>query len=113
VNGISGGTLFSIKCIVQDSPFAVILFLLVSTICIGGFAIRVYERTQDIDADNFSSYDNSIWLVILTLTTVGYGDSDPSTNFGRVVGVLVCLWGMIIVAMIVNTVSSALVLDTA
>jgi voltage-gated potassium channel len=82
---------FAMKCIVSDSPFAVIFFMLIVVMSLGGFAIRVFERTQEADSDDFSTYNNSIWLVILTLTTVGYGDSDPSTNIGRIVGVLVCL----------------------
>lgn len=41
--------------------------------------------------DNIGSYPQAMWFVIVTMTTVGYGDVSPSTSLGYVVaGVLVC-----------------------
>lgn len=44
---------------------------------------------------------NAMWLVITTMTTVGYGDIYPQTHFGRFFGVVSCLIGMLLVSYLV------------
>ena len=39
-----------------------------------------------------------MWLMIVTMTTVGYGDSVPQTHFGRFVCVIVMIVGTILVS---------------
>ena len=51
---------------------------------------------------------NSIWNMIITLTSVGYGDIFPKTHFGRIVGILICFWGFFIVSFFVLTVDTIL-----
>jgi potassium intermediate/small conductance calcium-activated channel subfamily N protein 2 len=38
---------------------------------------------------------------LITLTTVGYGDFFPKTSMGRLVGVIICIWGVFIVSFFV------------
>eukprot|EP00357_Protocruzia_adherens_P007531 CAMPEP_0115029258 /NCGR_PEP_ID=MMETSP0216-20121206/36872_1 /TAXON_ID=223996 /ORGANISM="Protocruzia adherens, Strain Boccale" /LENGTH=264 /DNA_ID=CAMNT_0002405765 /DNA_START=556 /DNA_END=1350 /DNA_ORIENTATION=+ len=60
----------------------------------------------DPDDDTSQDYDylwNSMWLIILTMTTVGYGDFYPRSHPGRLVGVLACFWGVFLVSMMVVT----------
>jgi hypothetical protein len=42
------------------------------------------------------------------MTTVGFGDFYPKSIFGRVVGVLVCSWGVFIVSFFVVTLNNML-----
>jgi len=51
---------------------------------------------------------NCLWNFIITLTSVGYGDLYPKTTFGRLVGIAICFWGIIIVSFFVVTVSNVL-----
>src|SRR5207245_1017237 len=37
---------------------------------------------------------DAVWYVIVTITTVGYGDKYPVTNPGRIVGVLIMVVGV-------------------
>lgn len=37
----------------------------------------------------------------MTLTTVGYGDLHPNTEFGRFVAVITAIWGAILISLIV------------
>ena len=49
-----------------------------------------------------------MWCIIITMSTVGYGDYYPISNLGRVVGILACLWGVFIVSIFVVTLTNLL-----
>ena len=51
---------------------------------------------------------NCMWNVIITLSSVGYGELYPKTFFGRIVGIYICFWGIFIVSFFVVTVNSVL-----
>lgn len=57
---------------------------------------------------DFTHLYNSIWLVMVTMTTVGYGDIYPQTHFGRFFGVIACIIGMLLVSYLVVGMSSLL-----
>jgi voltage-gated potassium channel len=43
---------------------------------------------------NITTASDAVWYVIVTITTVGYGDKYPVTNAGRIVGVLTMVIGV-------------------
>ncbi|KAI0983861.1 hypothetical protein GJ496_006096 [Pomphorhynchus laevis] len=49
---------------------------------------------------------DGIWLAIITMTTVGYGDLYPHTYVGRVVAVICACFGQVIICMIIPIVSN-------
>lgn len=55
---------------------------------------------------------NCMWNVIITLTSVGYGELYPKTFFGRIVGIIICFWGVFIVSFFVVTVTNVLMFST-
>lgn len=84
---------------------------MISSVLIGAFLLRVFEQPlKDASGQDFS-YSNSIWNVIVTMSTVGYGDFFPKTTLGRVVGVIICLWGVVVVSIFVVTVTNMLSFD--
>jgi len=54
---------------------------------------------------------NTIWNVLVTMTTVGYGDYYPKTNMGRVVGIIIAFWGVFIVSLFVVSLSNMFEFD--
>lgn len=74
-----------------------------------GYQLRIFEcKLNEVSEQNFSNMINSIWNMIITLTSVGYGDIFPKTNCGRIVGILICFWGFFIVSFFVLTVDTIL-----
>ena len=54
--------------------------------------------------DQFSSIPHSFWWAIVTMSTVGYGDSVPDTRMGYLVGALCAISGLLAIAFTVPTV---------
>jgi hypothetical protein len=84
---------------------------MISSVMIGAFLLRIFEQPlKEVSGQEFS-YSNSIWNVIVTMSTVGYGDFFPKTTLGRLVGVIICLWGVVVVSIFVVTVTNMLSFD--
>lgn len=56
-------------------------------------------------------FENAIWLTIITMTTVGYGDLFPRTLIGRIIDVFLIIWGIFIVSLMVVVLTNTLNMD--
>lgn len=71
--------------------------------------LRQFESPlSEVSGQNYNSMWNCMWNVIITLTSVGYGDIFPKSTFGRIVGIIICFWGVFIVSFFVVTVTNML-----
>jgi voltage-gated potassium channel len=57
------------------------------------------------------TYSNALWLILMTITTVGYGDYFPQTPLGRFIIFFVAIWGTFIVSIMVVVVSNTLKME--
>lgn len=109
IHGCDANVLFAIKCLMKQRPYRVLIYSLLITTLIFGYQLRIFEsKLNEISEQNFSNMINCIWNVIITLTSVGYGDIFPKTFFGRTVGVFICFWGFFIISFFVLTVENIL-----
>jgi hypothetical protein len=100
---------FSFRAKFKESPNAILVgaFLMSSLIC--AYMLRILERPlSDVSGQNFHELWSSIWLVFVTMTTVGYGDIYPKSYGGRILGAFMCLWGVLVVSLFVVTISETL-----
>ncbi|NQE45565.1 Calcium-gated potassium channel MthK [ANME-1 cluster archaeon GoMg2] len=70
-----------------------ILFILIFVILFGSIAFSYFEKKEIWDA---------VYWVIVTVTTVGYGDFYPETTGGRITFVLVALGGIGTIAYVIE-----------
>lgn len=99
-------TSFAFKAFQKENPFYIlILIFMISCYCFGE-AIRTFEIFYWENFDKNNSYNqnwnyqwNAMWFVFVTMTTVGYGDLFPKTQFGRCITIMSALVGVYFVSM--------------
>lgn len=82
------------------------LFVVV-LVCILGTLMYMVEG--DIPGTQFRDIPTSIYWAIVTLTTVGYGDITPVTEFGKIFSSLVMILGYTIIAVPTGIVSATMI----
>ena len=70
-------------------------FILLFTLFVFSITVRVCEYHNPFF--NFKDTFNSIWFVMVTMVTIGYGDYIPVTVTGRLISFLLSIWGLLIV----------------
>mmetsp|Transcript_23136 Transcript_23136/g.20527 ORF Transcript_23136/g.20527 Transcript_23136/m.20527 type:complete len:350 (+) Transcript_23136:282-1331(+) len=87
---------FSLKAELKYHPITVVVICALTTVFYIGFAIRNLEigfEPDDGESFQFQYVANSLWLTIVTMTTVGYGDMYPQTHMGRAFAVCSFIFG--------------------
>jgi Ion channel len=85
---------------IAQSPGRACVYLLLTTVIVGGAAFSVVEDKGD--------WIDGMWWAIVTLTTVGYGDYSPATVAGRWVAVFVMAGGIGTVAILTGILADAI-----
>ncbi len=62
-----------------------------------------------LDRSEYPSIGRGVWWAMQTVTTVGYGDVTPEHTSGRIVAVVVMLWGIAFVSILVAAITSTFV----
>jgi hypothetical protein len=111
---VRAGIHFAIKAELKNRPYTMLCLFLLIILAICAFAIRTFEYyvSQDLTTKGEGDLQllaNAAWLILVTMTTVGYGDYFPKSHLGRLVGVVACILGMLLVSLIV--VSLAIISD--
>jgi voltage-gated potassium channel len=76
--------------------FAVVLGMVGLTLLIS--ASMLYLAEADAQPDKFGSIPRALWWSIVTLTTVGYGDTYPVTALGKFFAAVVAIAGVMVIA---------------
>ncbi|XP_019628742.1 PREDICTED: shaker-related potassium channel tsha2-like [Branchiostoma belcheri] len=78
-------------------PFALLIFLIMIAMTLFGSCVYFAEMEQP--ETNWQSIPDTFWWVIITMTTVGYGDHFPLTTAGKIVGSVCVVSGILTLAL--------------
>ena len=76
--------------------FGLVLMLIGLTVLISSSLL--YWAEADAQPDKFGSIPRALWWAVVTLTTVGYGDTYPVTALGRAFAAVIALAGVMVIA---------------
>lgn len=62
-------------------------------------AAGIYLLEREVQPVTFGDLPSALWWIVVTLSTVGYGDAVPVTGLGRVLGTFIMLLGVGMVAL--------------
>jgi len=96
------------KGLMQEQPILIVPCLYIFVIAVLSYALCVFERPLD---DQFNDIRNGIWVIFVTMTTVGYGDMYPSTDLGRMVAILACASALLILMLLIIGMTSYMAPD--
>ena len=87
------------KCIINRRPFAFISVVGLILVTLSGICLRVFERS--IEGNQFGYVWNGFWVIVITETTVGYGDIIPLSHLGRIICIISALFGTFLMSFFV------------
>ena len=85
-----------------SSLFIIFILMLASSLCI-------YSTEHEAQPEAFSNALSGLWWSIATLLTIGYGDIYPVTGFGRLMGGITAILGVLTVAIPTGIISAGFV----
>ena len=92
INNFDTSLFFSLKAHMVQKPIETYIYFFITIVACLSYALRFFERELiEKTGVNFDLYANNIWCLIITMSTVGYGDFYPSSDAGRLIGIIVCI----------------------
>ena len=84
-----------VRSLVADrAGSALVSLLLMGILVLELGSLEMLNLEQDAPGANITTGSDAIWYVIVTISTVGYGDRFPVTNGGRLFGAVIIIIGV-------------------
>ena len=80
---------------VVNRPRAILLFVVLMTVAViefGSMAMLAIE--EPVAGSNIKTASDALWYLVVTISTIGYGDKYPITDLGRIMGTVVLVTGV-------------------
>jgi voltage-gated potassium channel Kch len=104
-----------VKASIQDFPYLAVAITFTLASLITAYYIYIAERNPRTNINSnieemskLNYYNENIWTMIVTATTVGYGDIYPWTHLGRTTAMIMSILGNFFLGLMVVTLSMSL-----
>ena len=94
------------KCVFNETPLSALAVMFLSLLLVLAEMVRLCE--QNSQSSGLGIFGNSLWCVIITMGTVGYGDYYPITYLGRLIVFMASISGIILSSLLILTLSTYL-----
>lgn len=78
----------------ERAETALYLLLLIAVLVLEFGSLSMLRLEQSVEGANITTASDAIWYVLVTISTVGYGDQFPVTNSGRILGTAIIVLGV-------------------
>lgn len=105
---------FALKADLKFRPYIFIFFAVGIVAFVMGFSVHNFEKSYESDTKtdlDLGFITNGLWLAILTLTSIGYGDGYPSTHFGRFTMICTAFIGLVLMSLYLITIVSGTIFE--
>lgn len=106
IYGTSCSLEFGMKSVFNSSPLLSLIVIFSTLLYTFAEMVRISEK--EVFNSELGNFQNSLWCVMITMGTVGYGDYSPKTYFGRGILFLAAVTGIIISSLLILTLSTDL-----
>lgn len=98
---------FTLKCLIIRYPSLTVLCILTSSTLIIAYILRIFEIEyyRSVGQIDFDNYFNAVWVIVITITTVGFGDLVPFSFIGRLIIIATAFWGGFINSLVIVSVT--------
>lgn len=103
--------MFVVKCRMKASSLGFLFVILISTLYVFSYSIYICENAslnQFKLTPIIKDFKESLWLMCVTITTVGYGDVTPRTMLGRIVAFFACVVGILVISLTISSITGQL-----
>ncbi|MFD4960235.1 ion transporter [Microbacterium sp. NPDC058389] len=84
-----------VRTLVKDRANSALMTLLLMGILVLQFgSITMLAIEEHAEGSNITTASDALWYTIVTIATVGYGDTFPVTNLGRLLGSMIIIVGV-------------------
>ena len=112
-HGFTANARFWFRWFMAKYPGITVVTILSLSVFILSYILRITERSFLNKYMEWKSYNpiNNIYLIIVTMTTVGFGDYVPYTTLGKLVTMITALWGAFIISLLIVSVNAIFTLS--
>jgi hypothetical protein len=104
--GFTANLRFAYKCLLKSDPGLTVLMTLLFSVFFLAYQLRIFEEPYylAINQLDFGNFFSSAYCIVITMTTVGFGDIYPGTYPGRTIILLTAIWGAFLISLLILSV---------